>query len=332
MALYLRHPASLDHDTGPHPENAARVRAIETELERRGWFGLEVVEAPRATREQLLRVHDEAHVERIERLCAQGGGMIDVDTVVSEGSWEAALRAAGGAAEAAARLLSGDGGVAFCGLRPPGHHAERARAMGFCLLNNVAVAVAHALGERGAERALVLDWDVHHGNGTEEIFARSDRVLYASIHQSPLYPGTGDAGEVGVGAGEGFTVNLPVKPGAGREEFLSLVQHVVAPIARAHRPDLICVSAGYDAHRSDPLAQCRLETSTYGELATAVRSLAAELDAPVLACLEGGYELEALAASVAATIAGLTGDADPGAAPETIAAPYLERQRRYWPV
>ncbi len=227
-------------------------------MSERDWLGLELVEAPAATRGQLERVHSAAHVDSIEAFSAKGGGMIDVDTVASEGSWEAAQHAAGGAVHAAERLLD-EGGFAFCGLRPPGHHAERDRAMGFCLFNNVAVAAAHAIAECGAERVLILDWDVHHGNGTEAIFYGSSEVLYSSIHQSPLYPGTGAATDFGSGAGEGRTVNLPVPPGSGPDEFLALVQHVVAPIAREWSPDLLCISAGYDAHRDDPLANCEVD-------------------------------------------------------------------------
>ncbi|HSJ18435.1 MAG TPA: histone deacetylase [Solirubrobacterales bacterium] len=331
MGLYLRHPASLAHDTGPHPENAERVRAIEAALADREWLGLELVEAPAATRDQLVRVHTPEHVGRIEEFCRNGGGMIDMDTVAVEASYEAALRAAGGALEAVERMLGGEERLAFCGLRPPGHHAETARAMGFCLFNNVAVAVAHAIEECGAERVLVLDWDVHHGNGTAEIFSASDRVVYTSIHQSPLYPGTGDADDLGTGAGEGYTVNLPVPPGADSDDFLSLVQNVVVPVAREHRPGLIAISAGYDAHRADPLAQCMVDTAAYADMAASTRDVAAELDAPVLVCLEGGYELDALAASVVATIGALADSYQPRAAPPEPAERYLDRVRSYWP-
>jgi acetoin utilization deacetylase AcuC-like enzyme len=304
--------------------------AIEEAMSERDWLGLELVEAPAATREQLLRVHDERHIDSIEELAARGGGMIDPDTVASSGSWEAALRSAGGAVHAAERVLS-DGGFAFCGLRPPGHHAERARAMGFCLFNNVAVAAAHALSEGGIERVLVLDWDVHHGNGTEEIFYSSSQVLYASIHQSPLYPGTGAATDVGSGDGVGFTVNLPVSPGSGPDEFLGLVQHVVAPIAREWRPQLLCISAGYDAHREDPLANCELDEQAYWDMAAAMRLLSAELEAPLLICLEGGYALSALARSVVATLDALGDDKAPREAPEEPAAAHRDRVARDWP-
>jgi acetoin utilization deacetylase AcuC-like enzyme len=331
MGLYMAHPSSFEHDTGGHPENAGRLRAIEAALEAAGWPGLDRVEAPAAAREQLGRVHTDEHVDAIEEFCARGGGMIDLDTVVSERSFEAALHSAGGAASAAGRLLAGEASFGFCGLRPPGHHAEAARAMGFCLFNNVAVAAAHALAEGGAERVLILDWDVHHGNGTEAIFAGSDQVLYASIHQWPLYPGTGPAEYSGDGVGEGYTVNLPVAPGAGSDEFLSLVQHVVVPIAREFEPGLVAISAGYDAHRDDPLAECAVETEAYGDMAAAMRDVAAELGAPVLVCLEGGYDLGALAASVVATVEALAGDEAPRTAHVEPARPHIERQRGHWP-
>ena len=331
VSLYIRHPASLEHDTGGHPENAERLVAIEAELSGRDWLGLDVIEAPRASVGQLERVHTAEHVRSIEALCGEGRSRLDLDTVVSEGSWEAALRSAGGAVSAVERLRAGEGQFAFCALRPPGHHAERARGMGFCLFNNVAVGCAHALAELGYERALILDWDVHHGNGTEEIFLDSDRVLYASIHQSPLYPGTGDAAEIGAVAGEGYTVNLPVAPGAGSDEFRALVQHVVAPVAREFAPDLIAISAGYDAHKADPLGSCLLDETAFADMAASVRDLGAELTAPVLVCLEGGYDLGALAASVAATIEALNGERAPTPAPLEFARRYRERAAAHWP-
>ncbi len=331
MGLYVAHPSSFGHETGAHPENAARVRAIEATLDDAGWPGLERVEAPAATREQLARVHSDSHIDAMEAFCAEGGGLIDADTVASEGSFEAALHAAGGAANAVERLLAGEAEFAFCGLRPPGHHAEEGRAMGFCLFNNVAVAAAHALVDGGVERVLVLDWDVHHGNGTEAIFARSNRILYASIHQSPLYPGTGAADYSGEGEGEGFTVNLPVPAGSGSDEFLALVQHVVVPIARAFEPGLVAISAGYDAHRDDPLADCTVETEAYGEMAATMRAFASELGVPLLVCLEGGYDRGALAASVLTTIEALRQVTEPRRAPVEPARAYVERQREHWP-
>jgi acetoin utilization deacetylase AcuC-like enzyme len=331
VSLYVAHPSSHQHDTGPHPENAARLRAIEAALAERDWLGAQRVEAPAAERAQLERVHTVAHVDSIEELSARGGGAIDLDTTAGAGSWEAALHAAGGAAFAAERLLAGDDQAVFCGLRPPGHHAEPDRAMGFCLFNNVAVAATHAIDACGAERVLVLDWDVHHGNGTEEIFAASKQVLYASIHQSPLYPGTGPAEFTGEGEGEGYTVNMPVPPGAGPDDFLALVQHVVVPVARAFEPSLIAISAGYDAHRADPLASCMLDEEAFAEMTASMRDLGRELEAPLLVCLEGGYDPPALAASVVATIEALDGDRAPREAPVGIAAEHLARVGAQWP-
>jgi acetoin utilization deacetylase AcuC-like enzyme len=331
VALYLHHSSSYEHDTGAHPENAGRLEAIEAAIADADGLALERNDAPSATREQLERVHTEAHIDGIRDLCEAGGGMIDLDTSASAASYQAALHAAGGAAWAARTLLADGHRAAFCGLRPPGHHAETARAMGFCLFNNVAVAATEAL-EAGAERVLVLDWDVHHGNGTEEIFAADPRVLYISIHQWPLYPGTGPADYEGTGEGEGYTINLPVPPGSGSEEFLALVRHVAVPVARAYEPQLLAISAGYDAHRDDPLASCLVDTEAYADMGATMRELGAELEAPILVCLEGGYAPRALAASVVATIRALDGDREPRSVPPDSVADHLERVRRRWEV
>ncbi len=188
------------------------------------------------------------------------------------------------------------------------------------------------LDARGLERVLICDWDVHHGNGTEAIFRQSPSVLYSSIHQSPLYPGTGAADDFGAGEGSGYTINLPVPPGSGSDRFLALVQHVVAPVARDYRPGLLIISAGYDAHRDDPLAQCELDDAAYGEMAATFRELGAELGVPVLVCLEGGYALGALAASVLATIQGLESSAPPRSAPLQLVDAERARVARHWPV
>ena len=331
--LYLRHPSGFRHETGAHPESARRLVAIEEAMSERDWLGLEVIESPAAEREQLLRVHTADHLDRIEELVASGGGMIDMDTVASPGSWEAALHAAGAAVHAVDRLL-GDGegpAFAFCGTRPPGHHAVADQAMGFCLFNNAAVAAEHARAVHGAERVLIFDWDVHHGNGTEAIFYEKPSVLYSSIHQSPLYPGTGAATDFGRGEGEGFTANLPVPPGSGSGEFLALVEHVVAPVAREFKPALLLLSAGYDAHRDDPLAQCEVDEPGYAGMTAAMRDLGAELGAPVLVCLEGGYSVGALAASVVATIEALQDDEAAPRADEAFASAYRASLSRYWP-
>ena len=327
--MYLHHPSSLEHDTGDHPEQPARIVAIERELESRDWLGYEREQAPRAERAVVEGLHPSAYIQRIEEICAQGGGMLDLDTVASARSFDAAMHSAGGSVRAVEALLSGEAEITFCGLRPPGHHAEAARAMGFCLFNNVAIAARRALDGLGAERVLVLDWDVHHGNGTNDIFYDADAVLYFSIHQSPLYPGTGSLNENGAGAGLGYTINLPVPPGAGHEDWLSLLEHVVAPVARAYRPDLLLVSAGFDAHRDDPVGGCMLETSSYAEL---IRQ-ALTLGVPVGAVLEGGYDLDALADSTAAVMETLVPGGEPAAHP---VEPVTERAAavvgRYWPL
>ncbi|HVE68762.1 MAG TPA: histone deacetylase [Solirubrobacteraceae bacterium] len=327
---YLRHAASLGHDTGPHPERPQRITAIEAALDP---SGLTALEAPAAPREALLAVHPESHLDYVRGLAERGGGMVDMDTVVSAGSWEAAVHAAGGAAAMADLLLDGSFPAAFCGLRPPGHHAERGRAMGFCLLNNVAVAARRARDAHGVARVLVLDWDVHHGNGTQEVFEADPGVLLVSIHQWPLYPGTGAASETGTGEGEGHTVNLPVPPGSGDEVFVSHVVHVVAPLARAYDPGLILVSAGYDAHADDPLADCAVTDAGYGAMASAVAGLARETGVPVGAVLEGGYDLDVLAACVPATLDALRADAPeiPAVAEHPLSAEARGRLATWWP-
>jgi acetoin utilization deacetylase AcuC-like enzyme len=300
--VLLSHPSSLAHDTGPHPERAERMVAIERELAARDWLGCERAQSPAAAPEAIAAIHPPEYVEAIHRVTAAGGGALDVDTLVSRGSWEAALHAAGGAVELVDRLAAGASPSGVSLHRPPGHHAEPARAMGFCLFNNAAIAARHAIDSHGLERVLILDWDVHHGNGTNDIFHTSPAVLYASIHQSPLYPGTGPAADVGAGEGRGYTLNLPVPPGSGDAAFCSLVEHVVVPVARAFAPQLLLVSAGYDAHADDPLADCAVSDGGYAAMTRSMRRLGAELDAPVGVVLEGGYDLGALARSVAATV------------------------------
>ena len=334
--VLLSHPSSLHHETGPHPEQPARMVAIERELSNRGWLGYERVPSPPVAREALLAVHPESHVEMVEEASELGGARLDPDTVVSEGSFEAALHAAGGAVELVDRLLDGSAPTGFSIHRPPGHHAERARAMGFCLFNNVAVAARHALDARGLERVMIVDWDVHHGNGTNDIFHEDPRVLFCSIHQWPLYPGTGAARDAGSGPGRGFTVNVPVAPGSGDEEFCSVVEHVALPLARSWQPQLLLISAGYDAHREDPLADCQVSDGGFGVMARSLREVGAELAAPVGAVLEGGYALDALARGVAVTMAmlagaGTQGDGRDPVPMSDVAVAARERLGEFWP-
>jgi acetoin utilization deacetylase AcuC-like enzyme len=299
-----------------HPDVPERLLAIERALAAVDWLGFERREAPLASERRLRLVHGADHVERIRALCAAGGGRIDADTVVGEDSYAAALRTAGGACELTRALMAGEAAFAFSAGRPPGHHAEPGRAMGFCLFNNVAVAAEHAIRELGARRVFILDWDVHHGNGTAEAFRERADVLYASIHQGNFYPGTGALEDVGSGAGEGFTINLPVPAGSGEELWLSLLEHLVVPAAESFAPELVLVSAGFDAHVADPLAECNLSTGSFAEMARHARELAARAGAPLGLVLEGGYEPAALAESVVHTLAALT-DSQP---PRSVAA------------
>jgi acetoin utilization deacetylase AcuC-like enzyme len=327
VPLLLSHPSSLLHETGwGHPERVDRMHAIGAELERRDWLGFERREAPAVTEEQLLAVHTPEHVEAVRETSARAGAF-DLDTPTSVGSWDAALHAAGGACALVEALLGGGERAGFSVLRPPGHHAERSQAMGFCLFANVSVAVRHALDSLGADRVFVLDWDVHHGNGTNAIFHESREVLFASIHQYPFYPGTGPLSDAGAGDGEGFSINLPVPARAGEDVFCGLVEHVVLPAARSFDPDLVLVSAGYDAHRDDPVGGCGLESSSFGELTRQ----ALTLGKPVGCVREGGDDLDGLAASVAATMEALSAGGEPGSHPRgRIVEEAAAAVGRYW--
>lgn len=331
--LYFSHPASLGHLTGVHPEGPARITAIERELEPRDYLGYERRLAPAATHEALCAVHAEEYVERVRTMTKGAGGFLDAfaTTVAGPGSWPAAVHAAGGACALAEALLAGEADVGFSATRPPGHHAASDTTSGFCLFNNVAVAAAHALASLGAQRVFILDWDVHHGDGTHDIFRASNAVLYASIHQLGLFPGTGGMQDAGAREGEGFSINLPVPPGSDEEVWVSLLEHVIVPAATGFRPDLILISAGFDAHEDDLLGGCRLDSGSFAEMARHVRALGESVGAPVGAVLEGGYTPSAVGASVAATMEALAGDQEP----DSIAPHYLTAQAasfvgHYW--
>ncbi len=293
-----------------HPDTPDRLIAIERAVGEREWPTIERREAPAAEERELELIHSPEHVESIRELGLSGGGAVDADTFVGEASYRAALHAAGGACAMTRALLGGEDRYGFCALRPSGHHAEPGRAMGFCLFNNVAVAAELAVRELGAERVFVLDWDVHHGNGTAEAFRRRADVLFVSIHQAGIYPGSGSSSDFGSGEGEGYTINLPVPAGADEEIWLSLLEHIVLPVATSFDPDLVLVSAGFDAHRADPLADCLLEATSFAMMARHVRDLAGRLEAPLGVVLEGGYEPVALADSVVATLAALSGEGE----------------------
>ena len=336
--LYYSHPACLEHDPRAHipghPDTPERLLAIERTLADAGWLGWERRQAPAADEAQLELIHSARLVRMIEELALAGGGAIDPDTSVGEPSYRAALHAAGGACEMTRALLAGDARVGFCAVRPSGHHAEPDRAMGFCLFNNVAVAAEFAVRELELSRVFILDWDVHHGNGTAEAFRRRADVLFTSIHQSGIYPGTGALTDVGSGPGEGYTINLPVPAGSEEDLWLSLIEHIVLPAARAFEPQLVLVSAGFDAHRADPLAGCRLESGSFAEMSRHVRDFAEQLEVPLGVVLEGGYEPDALAESVRETLIALAGEEPPSsAAPEALLTARAAAQfARYWPL
>ncbi|MCE9649696.1 MAG: histone deacetylase family protein [Parvibaculum sp.] len=302
--LLVTHSACLDHEVPPgHPECPDRLRAVLGALEAEEFALLMRVEAPRATVEQLERVHPPIHVETILNSVPETGfRRVDADTAMSPGSGEAALRAAGAVVHAVDEVMAGRARNAFCAIRPPGHHAEPDQAMGFCLFNNVAIGALHARDAHGLSRVAVVDFDVHHGNGTQACFETDPALFYASTHQWPLYPGTGRAGERGVGN----ILNACLAPGAGSAEFRETFADVILPALAQFAPDFIFISAGFDAHHADPLANLRLSEDDYGWATTELVRLANEhCHGRVVSTLEGGYDLAALAASTRAHVRAL---------------------------
>lgn len=291
--------ACLEHDPGPrHPESADRLEAIRRALDRTHGATFETPRA--ATPDEIRRIHTEEHVAEIERICEAGGGSLDSDTVVSEESWTASLASAGGALWSVSEAAKADeqGEVPFALCRPPGHHALSDRSMGFCIFNNVAVAAEIALDEEGIDTVGIIDWDVHHGNGTEAIFLDRSDIPFVSIHEEGLYPGTGEIDETGEGAGAGATLNCPLQAGAGPAAYIEMVDAVISPWLNARDPDLIVVSAGFDAHEHDPISRMRVSTETYGLLTRRVLDIAETTDARIGFILEGGYGLGTLSESV----------------------------------
>ena len=331
--------AFLRHDSGSrHPERAERVLAIVQRLREVGlWERLSVWEPAPCDAATLELVHTPGHVAAMREFIGRGGGHIDADTVVSTGSWEAALRAAGAVVEAVQRVADGELGNAFCLARPPGHHATPDQSMGFCVFNNVAIAAAWLVANQRAGRIAILDYDVHHGNGTQDAFYERPEVLYVSTHQYPLYPGTGHWRESGSGAGDGYTLNLSLPPGSGDLVYAGALRDIIEPAVRRYAPDFVLVSLGFDAFWDDPLASLRLSIGgAYTPLLRSALSLARELcGGRLVVALEGGYNLDALAHGGEAVCHVLLGDEPPadalGPPPEQLSpgdvAPLLDQIR-----
>jgi acetoin utilization deacetylase AcuC-like enzyme len=308
-AGYVYDPIYLKHDTGQHVEVAARLEAIIAYLEKTGLTSQLTPIKPRpATIDEIALVHQRDYIKEIEETARRGGGWLDPDTVMSAGSYEAALYAAGGLIRAVEAVMGGEVASAFALVRPPGHHATSRYAKGFCLFNNIAIATNYALDKYKLERLLIIDFDVHHGNGTQDTFYDNPQVMYISTHEYPFYPGTGHIDETGRGDAEGTNVNIPLPAGCGDAEYIKAFEQIIVPLARRFNPQLILGSAGYDNHWADPLAMMQVSVSGFGQMVGIIKGLADELCGGRLAfALEGGYNLEALAASVKATFDVLLG-------------------------
>jgi len=307
---YVYDPIYLKHDTGQHPENAQRLEAIISHLEQAGLMQqLSLIKPRAATIEEISLVHGKQYISYIQDVAKNGGGWLDVDTVMSPGSYDAAVYAAGGLISATEAVMDKEVGSAFALVRPPGHHATATQARGFCLFNNIAIAAKYALSKYRLQRIAIIDFDVHHGNGTQEAFYDDPKVLYVSTHEFPLYPGTGRIEETGSGDGKGATVNIPLPAGSGDAEYLEVFDQIIVPVVRRFSPQLILVSAGYDAHWSDSLAMMEVSVTGFAKMAGIIKGLADGLcGGRLVFTLEGGYPLDALAASVKATFEVLLGN------------------------
>jgi acetoin utilization deacetylase AcuC-like enzyme len=294
----------LLHDMGPHPESPDRLRVIYETLREKEMEGLFLEIPPRpATRQEIETIHAPTYVDRVAGTAGKPYVRLDPDTSTCAASYEAAIWAVGGLLEAIDAVVEGTTDRAFALVRPPGHHAEKARAMGFCLFNNIAVGARHAQKHHGLHRILIVDWDLHHGNGTQNAFYDEEEILYFSTHQYPYYPGTGAANEVGHGAGEGYTVNVPLSTGCGDSEYANIFTHILTPIAQTYQPQLILVSAGFDIHYRDPLGGMRVTEVGFARLMNLLKDLApSTCSGRIVVTLEGGYDLTALRESVRAVL------------------------------
>ncbi len=305
--LFISHPASLDHETPHgHPERADRIRVVERVLEQERFADLVRESAPVADLETICLAHPEIYVSQLRDASPEEGMIhIDDDTAMSPGTFEAALRSAGGAIRAVTEVMAGHADNAFVGTRPPGHHAERTRAMGFCFFNNAAIAARYARKTFGADRIAIFDWDVHHGNGTQDILWRDEHIMYLSTHEMPLFPFTGDAGETG---DHDTIVNVPLAAGDGSDTFHTLVDQGIVPRIEAFRPDLIILSAGFDAHWRDPLSDINLTEADFAWVTNRMIDVAGRCcDHRIVSLLEGGYDLEGLSRSVSKHVGALMG-------------------------
>ncbi len=310
MTLLYDDSIFLEHDTGDHPESAARLLPIRerwSTLENK--LGLKRADWEAATTKELQRVHQSDYIDQVRSFAQSGGGRIEADTNVSRRSYEVAVMASGAACDATRRVVQGEAKRAFCLVRPPGHHALEKGPMGFCLFNHVAVASRYAIKALDLERVLIVDWDVHHGNGTQATFWEDPQVGFFSIHRWPFYPGTGDKDETGAGKGVGTTLNVPVRFGTSREEYLKCFDDALERIADRIRPQLIVISAGFDAHRNDPIGSLGLEATDFAALTRSVIAIADQhADGRIISVLEGGYNPQALAESIEAHLEPLSQD------------------------
>jgi acetoin utilization deacetylase AcuC-like enzyme len=320
-------PLYLEHDLPGHPEGRARLERVMATLTETGLLARMAAVPPVPVEMGLLEaVHSPAYIATVRQLAARGGGFLDADTYLGARSYDAARLAAGGAVELMRAVIAGRASNGIALVRPPGHHATASRGMGFCLFNNIAVAARASLGEFGIARVLIVDWDVHHGNGTQDIFYGSPKVFFFSTHQYPHYPGSGGWNETGAGPGLGYTANVPLPAGVGDAGFRRIFAEILEPLAERFRPELILVSAGYDAHWNDPLAGLRLSLEGYWEMSSSVVALAGRLcEGRLVVTLEGGYDLDVLARGVANTCHALLGDPAPESDPLG-PSPWPERQ------
>jgi len=300
VTLLYSNPTFLEHVTGAHPEHPRRLIAVTDRLEKQKLVGrCQTPSWKPATIEEVGRIHGAEYIQRVKEYAASGGGRIEADTVVSDHSYDVAMLGAGAACDAVRRVIANESKTALCLTRPPGHHARPRNAMGFCLFNNIAVAAHAALAEHKLDRVLIVDWDVHHGNGTQEMFWDDGRVGFLSIHRWPFYPGTGDADETGTGKGLGWTANVPVTFGTPQREYHERFERALADLAKKVRPQLVLISAGFDAHREDPIGSLGLEIEDFTRLSRTVVATAREYaESRVVSILEGGYNPARLAESI----------------------------------